>query len=168
MTLLFGPQPPVIVRLTDEVLNREKIDLRWPIETLRCDSHVDKAHLIKALSLLFPYLEHGAEEIHRTSVQLNENISLSELVKANEFSEAAISLLSPDRYETNQMIDLALPHNDESQIKEMRAKVHFSDTKLTDKRYQTQVVLFGMRDEILKDLRLWTLQQHIAKQNKAS
>ena len=168
LTLQFGPQPPVIVRLTDEVLNREKIELRWPIETLRCDSHVDKAHLIKALSLLFPHLEHGAEEIHRASVRLNENISLSELVKANEFSEAAISLLSPDRYEPNQMIDLALPHDDESQIKEMRAQVHFSDTKLTDKRYQTQVVLFGVRDEILKELRLWTLQQHIAKQNKAS
>ncbi|MBY0452254.1 MAG: hypothetical protein K2P92_04400, partial [Bdellovibrionaceae bacterium] len=105
----FGAVTPLVIRLTDEVLEREKIEKRWLVETLRCDMHVDKAHLIKALLMLFPNLEPGGEEIHRISIELHENISLSEIVKTQEISEAAICLLSPNHYENNQMMDLALP-----------------------------------------------------------
>lgn len=164
----FGAETPLVIRLTDETLEREKIEKRWLIETLRCDMHVDKAHLIKALLMLFPNLEQGGEEFHRASIELQESISLSEIVKTQEISEAAITLLSPNHYETNQMMDLALPQKDEANIKEIKAKVHFSDSKKNAIGYPTQVVLFGMRDEILKELRLWTLHQHIAKQNKSS
>lgn len=164
----FGAATPLVIRLTDESLERDQIEKRWAFETLRCDSHIDKAHLIKSLTLLFPLLEAGGEEIVRMSIELREVISMSEIAKTQEISEAAICLMSTNRLETHQMIDLALPQKDEAQIKEIKAKVHFSDAKKSAQGYQTQVVLFGMRDEVLKELRLWTLHQHIAQQSKAS
>lgn len=164
----FTGQPPITVRLTDETLDRKTLEKRWMVETLRSDTHIDKAHLVKLISLLFPFVPEGEEAIQRISIQTDEMISLSESVKAHEFSELAITLSSPRPYQIGDLIDLSLPQPDEYDRKEIKAKAHFVDPKKTNEAHQAQFVLFGMRDEVLKELRLWTLQQHIAKQSKGS
>jgi hypothetical protein len=166
----FGQRKPLVVRLSDEKLERAKLEKRFLVEHIRCELHADRAHMVKLLHAFFPQLERGEEEIIMLSAALDETLSLSELVKAQEFSEAAISLASPNKFALGQLIDLALPQADESNIKEIKVRVHFADANPTagPGLYHTQFVLFGVRDEVLKELRLWTLHQHIEKNKQGA
>lgn len=166
----FGNNKPIVVRLSDEKLERDKLEKRFNVEHIRCELHADRAHIVKLMHAFFPLLEHGEEEIVMLSTALDESISLSELSKAKEFSEAAISLASPNKFNLGQLVELALPQADESNLKEIKARVHFIEANPTagPGLYNAQFVLFGVRDEVLKELRLWTLHQHIEKNKKSS
>lgn len=164
----FESAPLVIRFFENPVTERQQIEKLLQSETLRFEKNFDRAHLVKAFKALFPQLV-AAEEIQILSALMNEPISLSEVAKVQEFSEAAVLMTRSEHQPLNEMIELALPQEDESNIREIKAKVHYSSDKPADKGlFEQQLVLYGVRDEVLKQIRLWSLHQHIAKNNKGA
>ena len=158
---------PLIIRVYDKELSRQEVESRFEIETLRLEKPIDKAFLVKMFKILFPALL-GKEEMQRITIQLNEITSLSEIINIQEFSEAAILFTDKTQYQLDQIIEIALPQDDEANLREMTAKIHFVAAKYNnekEKLYQQQLVLFGMKDEYLKLIRLWALQKYIERKN---
>ena len=90
------------------------------------------------------------------------------MMELDEYSEAAMSFKAPVPLAVDSILDIALSQDDETLMKEMRAKVHYvDDAPRGDAGYSHQLILFGMKDEFLKLIRLWTLQKHIQK-NKSN
>jgi hypothetical protein len=162
---------PLVIRLYDasENLKRADLEAQFLTEFLRIEKPVDKAALMKSFKLFFPNLEEADEKVQLLTVHLDEMCSLSEVVKIQEFSEAAILFTDHTKYDLGQVLDIALPHEDETSLQEIKAKVHFSSPNPDGhKLYEQQFVLFGMKDEHLKLLRLWALQKHIEKNKKGA
>lgn len=155
---------PVVIRLYDDVLNRADLETRFELEFVRMEKPVDRALLVKTIRVLFPAIVEGDEAIQLITAQTDEITSLSEVIKIQEFSEAAISFSDAHKYEIGQILDIALPQDDEANLQEIKAKIHYASEKPNqDKVYTYQFVLFGMRDEFLKIIRLWSLQKHIER-----
>lgn len=156
---------PHIIRVYEKDLTRAELDTRFETVDMRLEKPVDKALLVKLFKIIFPALL-GKEEIQRVTIQLNELTSLSEIIKIQEFSEAAILFTSITKYNLDQVIEIALPQEDEANLLEMHAKIHFTAENYNnekEKLYQQQFVLFGMKDEYLKIIRLWALQKYIER-----
>lgn len=158
---------PSIIRLQQETLIREDLEKRFEIEFCRLEKPLDKAFLIKVMKTIFPLLQEN-EASHITTVPTDGTIVISEQMIVEEFSEAALGFNHSERFNADQMIDIALTQEDETDLKEMKIKVHYVDEKPSvEKQYYHQAILYGMKDEFLKQMRLWTLQMHIQKnQNK--
>ncbi len=158
-------KPPVIIHAYEKDISRAELVARFEIESIRIEKPVDKAFLVKIFKILFPALL-GREEIQRLTVVMNESISLSEVIKIQEFSEAAILFSSTIKYDLDQMVEIAMPQEDEANLHEMNAKIHFVAPNFNnekEKLFQQQFVLFGMKDEYLKIIRLWALQKYIER-----
>lgn len=161
---------PVVIRLFDENLTRLELKPRLELEYVRmekaADRPLDRSLLIKTFRLLYPKLIATDEILQLTSI-VNEITALAEVIKIKEFSEAA--MLFSDKYihELGEVIEIALPQEDENHLQEIKGKVHFvSEKPESDKLTLQQFVLFGMKDEYLKTMRLWSLQKHIEKNKK--
>jgi hypothetical protein len=158
---------PIVIRLNDDAPIRAELEKRFLLEFIRIQKPIDRSFLVKVLRNLFPELEEKQEEIQEATALVEENTSLSEVIKVQEFSEAAISFSDPHQYELGLVMNIALPQDDETTLKEIKAKIHFvSEKPNPDKVFLYQFVLYGMKDEFLKNIRLWALQKHIEK-NKA-
>ncbi len=158
---------PALIRFQQENLDRDKLEERLEIEQFRLEKPLDKAFLVKVIKVLFPLLKE--KEIGQiTTVPAEGLINLSEQMIVEEFSEAAMAFNRAEPFKEDDMIDIALSQEDETNLKEMKVKIHYVDEKPSaEKSYLHQVVLYGMKDEFLKQMRLWTLQMHIQKnQNK--
>lgn len=155
---------PLVIRLYDDAPARADLEARFEHEFIRMEKPFDRALLVKIFRVLFPALAEGVEPIQLVTAQLEEMTSLSEVIKIQEFSEAAIAFSDAHKYELGQILDIALPQDDESNLQEIKAKIHYvSEKPNPDKVYLYQFVLFGMKDEYLKIIRLWSLQKHIEK-----
>lgn len=156
---------PHIIRVYDKEITRHEIESRFEIENIRVEKPLDKAFLVKIFKVIFPALL-GKEDVQRVTILLNELTSLSEIITIQEFSEASISFTDTTKYNLDEVVDIALPQDDESNLLEMKAKVHFVSEKYNndkEKLYPQQFVLFGMKAEHLKVIRLWALQKHIER-----
>lgn len=156
---------PHIIRIYEKDISRDELTARFEIENVRMEKPVDKAFLVKIFKILFPALL-GKEEIQRVTVAMNEVVSLSEIIKIQEFSEAAILFTDTTKYDLDQMVEIAMPQEDEANLHEMNAKIHYVAPNFNnekEKLYQQQFVLFGMKDEFLKIIRLWALQKYIER-----
>lgn len=155
---------PMVIRIFDKDLEREDLEKRFDLDFIRMEKPVDKALLVKMFKLCFPLLEENDEEIHRITIQLNETTSLAEVLKIQDFSEAAITFTDVVKHDLGVILDIALPQDDEINLQEIKARVNFASERPNgdkEKAYSHQFVLFGMRDEYLKLIRLWALQKHI-------
>lgn len=156
---------PVIIRVYDKDISRVELVARFEIENIRVEKPLDKAFLVKIFKIVFPALL-GKEEIQRITVVLNETISLTQIIKIQEFSEAAILFSDTTKYELDQVLEIAMPQEDEANLHEMNAKIHYVAPNFNnekEKLFQQQFVLFGMKDEYLKIIRLWALQKYIER-----
>ncbi|MBC7421355.1 MAG: universal stress protein [Bdellovibrio sp.] len=153
---------PKVIRLYQENLNRDEIEERLTLEYIRTEKPLDKAHLNKALKSIYPLIKEK-ETSQLTTISNEGVISLSEQMIVEEFSEAAMGFNHSNQFKVNEMIDIALTQEDETDLKEMKVKIHYVDEKPSEKVYFHQGILYGMKDEFLKQMRLWTLQMHIEK-----
>jgi hypothetical protein len=159
---------PLIIRIYDDAPKRADLEKRFELEFIRIEKPLDRSFLVKVIYNLFPSLAENEEEIQKVTALIEDNISLSEVIKIQEFSEAAISFSDPHKYDLGLIMNIALPQDDEINLQEFKAKIHYvSEKPNPDKVYLYQFVLFGMKDQFLKNIRLWALQKHIEK-NKAS
>lgn len=157
---------PLIIRLFDENLTRLELKPRLEVEYLRLEKPADRSVLIKLFHLLFPKIAVSDEVLQLTAV-VNEITALAEVIKIKEFSEAAMLFSDKHIHELGEVIEIALPQEDENHLQEVIGKVHFvSEKPEQDKLTLQQFVLFGMKDEYLKTMRLWSLQKHIEKNQK--
>ncbi len=157
--------PPVIIRVYDKDISRAELAARFEIENIRVEKPLDKAFLVKIFKIVFPALL-GKEEMQRITIVLNETISLTQIIKIQEFSEAAILFSDTTKYNLDQVLEIAMPQEDEANLHEMNAKIHYVAPNYNnekEKLFQQQLVLFGMKDEYLKIIRLYALQKHIER-----
>ena len=115
---------PTIIRVYDKDISRAELVARFEIENIRVEKPLDKAFLVKILKIVFPALL-GKEELQRITVIMNEAVSLTQTIKIQEFSEAAILFSDTTKYELDQMLEIAMPQEDEANLHEMNAKIHF-------------------------------------------
>lgn len=158
-------QKPHIIRVYDKDLTRHEVESRFEVEAMRVEKPLDRAYLVKIFKILFPALL-GKEEIQRITVQMDELTSQSDVIKIQEFSEAAILFTDTVKHNIDEIMEIALPQDDEANLHEMKGKLHFVAEKYNndkEKLYQQQMVLFGMKDEYLKIIRLWALQKYIER-----
>lgn len=160
------PVGTVVVNVMDHALDLPKTLERFAVDTIRMEKTIDRAFLVKVLKQLFPQLKEKEPSV-LTTIPFMETITLTESMEITEFSEAAIGFKSAVAMPLNLGIDICLPQEDETNLKEMKARVHYVDaTPDSEKFYYHQLVLFGMKDEFLKLIRLWSLEKHILA-NKA-
>lgn len=160
---------PVVFRIFDENLTRLELKPRFEVEYLRLEKPVDRVVLVKMFRLLYPHLEIGGDEILQVTAQINETTALAEVIKIKEFSEAAMLFADKFVYPVDAVIEISLPQEDENFLQEVIGKVHFvSERPAPDGLTLQQFVLYGMKDEYLKTMRLWSLQKHIEKNSKNS
>ena len=154
---------PKVIRLHKEFLQREKLEERLAIEFFRLEKPLDKSFLMKALKVLYPAMSEK-EPMQLTTIPVDGLVCVSEQMVVEEFSEAAMGFNHTEQFKINSMIDIALSQEDETDLKEMKVKIHYADEKPSaEKLYFHQGILYGMKDEFLKQMRLWTLQMHIEK-----
>lgn len=151
------------IRIVSKPIKRKELEERFTLETVRLETPVDKSILVKLIKQLFPIMtENDPSPLITTTFE--EPILLSTSMEVSEYSEAAMGIQQVIPIPLNTMLDITLTQEDETQLREMKAKVHFVDSKLSaDKTFYHQLILFGMKDELLKLIRLWTLQRHIER-----
>lgn len=149
------------IRLFSKGVKRNELEERFNLETVRLETPVDKSILVKLIKQLFPLLiENDPSPL--ITITFEEPIQISTLMEVSDYSEAAIGIQQETPIPLDTMLDIALTQEDETQLREMKVKVHFMDAKISsDKTHYHQFIFFGMKDELLKLIRLWTLQRHI-------
>lgn len=142
-------------------IKRVDLEERLTMEALRLEKPLDKAILVKMVKQFFPLLKEK-EPQQVITINFEEPLMLSILIEVDEYSEAAVGFKQNVQIPTDTMLDITLSQEDESLLKEMKAKVHYVDDLPNGNGiYYHQMILFGMKDEFLKLIRLWTLQRHI-------
>lgn len=145
-------------------IKRIELETRFVDETIRLEKPLDKSIIVKMVKQLFPLLKE-VEPQQVISISFEEPLMLSTLIEVEEYSEAAVAFKMPAQIPIDTMLDITLSQEDESLLKEMKAKVHYVDENANGSgTYHHQMILFGMKDEFLKLIRLWTLQRHIQNQ----
>lgn len=155
------------IRLTtpNKPIKRIELEERFTHEVLRLEKPVDKAILVKMIKQLFPLLKEK-ENQQPITIGFEEPLMLSTLIAVEEYSEAAVGFRQSVKIPLDTMLDITLSQEDESLLKEMKAKVHYVDEgPSSDGVFYHQMILYGMKDEFLKLIRLWTLQRHILTQS---
>ena len=84
------------------------------------------------------------------------------MIEVNELSEAAFIYQNDRILPCGEFQEFALTQDDETELKPIKAKIQFADSHPdVENKYLHQVVFFGIRDDMLKKIRLWMLQTHI-------
>ncbi len=161
----FEPNLTYIRLIPNKAIKRIELEERFAAEVLRLEKPLDKAILVKMVKQLFPLLKE--KELQQAiTITFEEPILLSTLIEVEEYSEAAVGFRQATPIPLDTMLDITLSQEDESILKEMKAKVHYVDSQPNSSgEYYHQMILYGMKDEFLKLIRLWTLQRHILNQS---
>ena len=161
----FEPNLTYIRLIPNKPIKRVELEERFAAEAVRLEKPLDKAILVKMIKQLFPLLKEK-EIQHTITISFEEPLMLSTLIEVEEYSEAAVGFRQATRIPPDTMLDITLSQEDESLLKEMKAKVHYVDEQPNSTgTYYHQMILYGMKDEFLKLIRLWTLQRHILNQS---
>lgn len=132
-------------------------------EAVRITKPIDRILLSKLIQSFFPKIEDQDPFITQW-ITVPEEALLSETVIASDFSEVGFTyardkVLAPSSYQ-----EFALSQEDETELKPIKAKIQQADEKPNQEGlYPHQIVFYGIRDDILKKIRLWMLQTHIQK-----
>ena len=161
----FEPNMTYIRLIPNKPIKRIELEERFIHETLRLEKPLDKAILVKMIKQFFPLLKEK-EPQQIITINFEEPLMLSTLIEVEEYSEAAFAFKMPAQISIDTMLDITLSQEDESLLKEMKAKVHYVDDRPNGSgTYLHQMILYGMKDEFLKLIRLWILQRHILTQS---
>lgn len=152
---------PMVIRLIDKIADRKITEKEFETEMIRILKPYDKSFLVHAIQGLFPKLI-DIDPSAKIAGIVDEFCDQTFLMPVTEFSEAAIIFKQKTKLTPGTILEIALPQQDETQLTEMKAKVQFVDAS-PDAEGLTghQIVLFGMKDEFLKLIRLWALDVHI-------
>lgn len=164
---LWFTENPDVIHLLDQLSNRLDTEKEFSTDTIRILKPLDKSYLVHTIRSLYPKLN-DLDPNTPVTAHIDEFCDQIFLLPVTEFSEAAITFkqktqLAPDTY-----LEIALPNDDESQFAEIKAKVHYLDPKADQEGlHEHQIVTYGVKNEHLKQIRLWALQVHIKNQQKA-
>ncbi len=130
-------------------------------ETLRLTKPIDRNYLGRMINSFFP----GCVESDPNPeywFHLPDPALHSEMIEVNELSEAAFIYQNDRILPRGEFQEFALTQDDETELKPIKAKIQFADSHPdVENKYLHQVVFFGIRDDMLKKIRLWMLQTHI-------
>ena len=161
----FGPDA-IYFRVTNDTFkNRDEAELALASESVRLQKPIDRYYLSQMLSCYFPALNDTDPNVSKWFSAIDEAL-YSQMIVAKEFSEAAFvydreTILAHSGYQ-----EFFLPHEDENELKLLKAKIQYSDEKAqSNKMFAHQVVFYGIRDNLLKKIRMWMLQNYIDKKS---
>lgn len=157
---------PLVIRIIDTIADRKTTESEFEFEAVRILKPFDKSFLVRAIESLFPKLIDIDAGPKITGV-VDEFCDQTFLMPVTEFSEAAIVFKQKTQLAPGMLLEIATPQKDESRLTEMKAKVQYVDpTADAEGLHSHQLVLFGMKDEFLKLIRLWALDVHIKTHQK--
>ncbi len=167
-TARFGADALYFHVTNDPLPDREEALTVLSFESARLPKPLDRNYFLRLMMAYFPALK-DADPVAVSWFSVTEDSLHSEIVVAKEFSEAAFmyerdSLLPRGNYQ-----EFALPQEDETELKILKAKIQWADEKpQQNKLFLHQVIFYGIRDNLLKKIRLWQLQAHISKKSAES
>lgn len=165
LSALFGPEVLYFYITNDDFPSRKDAEETMLYETARLRKPLDRHYLSRMLISFIPSLK-DTEPVAITWFTVADDSLYSEIIKAQEFSEAAFlyereTILPHGNYQ-----EFALTQEDETELKLLKAKVQYVDEKpQQNKLFLHQVIFYGIRDNLLKQIRLWLLHAHISKKN---
>lgn len=153
---------PFFFRISgDAIKDREDIVKNFATETLRLPKPMDRNFLGRMMSSFFPGCV-DAEPNPITWFTSTEPVMYSEMVTVSQLSEAAFTFATEPAMNRGDNLEFALTQEDETDLKPIPSKIQYVDPAPdAAKKFTHQVVFFGIRDELLKKIRLWMLQSHI-------
>ena len=159
----FGTDPLYFHVNQCELKDRILAEKILSIETIRLTKPIDRYYLSRMISAYFPNI-FDADPLITNWIEVNDEALYSQIVVAKEFSETSFN------YERNSLLtrgsyqEFALPVDDETELKILKARVHHIDTTPSSENlYSHQVIFYSIRDNILKRIRLWMHQKYINK-----
>ncbi len=153
---------PLCFRISNDIFKtRAEATEILVTETIRLQKPIDRNYLGRMMNSYFPScIESDPNPVNW--FQLSDPVLYSELIEVSELSEAAFTYTRDSLLKHGDYQEFAFSEVDENELRPIKAKVQFaSPTPDAEKKYAHQVVFFGIRDDILKKLRLWMLQNHI-------
>lgn len=153
---------PFFFRVSSDVIKvREDIVKNYATETLRLPKPMDRNFLGRMMSSFFPGCVE-AEPNPITWFTSVEHALYSEVVTVSQMSEAAFTFATEPAMNRGDNLEFALTQEDEIDLKPIPSKIQYVDPAAdASKKFTHQVVFFGIRDDLLKKIRLWMLQSHI-------
>lgn len=134
----------------------------FAVDTVRFENSLDLNFTVKIVKQLFPSLKE-IEPAPIPTVEFVEPMTLTENLAVTDFSEATIGFESKTAMPLRSWMNICLPPNDEHLLKDFFARVHYVDAiPNADGLYYHKLVLIGMKDELLKQMRLWARQKFVS------
>lgn len=133
-------------------------------------SPLDRPYFYKKLKIHNPDLD----EINQSSIvniTSHEKIKAANKVKISDPSELYVNILYPRELPLGDFREIVFLSEDEGQTVELPATCHFVEKSKNSEpqagpTFFHQFVFFGMKDHLLKQIRLWLLQRYIAENQK--
>jgi hypothetical protein len=158
---LFKKNPLYFRITTEHFIDRESAEKILLSETVRLPKPLDKNYLGHLINTYFPSCVESEPNIKHWFPSINPALH-SEMIEVSELSEAAFTYENKIQFNRGDVQEFALTQEDENELRPIKVKIQFVDTQPTeDKQYLHQAVFYGIRDAVLKKLRLWMLQTHI-------
>lgn len=131
---------------------------------------LDRPYFYKKLKIHNPDLDENNQS-SIVNITSHEKIKAANKVKISDPSELYVNILYPRELPLNDFREIVFLSEDEGQTVELPAICHFVEkSKNNDPQagatYFHQFVFFGMKDQLLKQIRLWLLQRYIAENQK--
>lgn len=160
---------PICFRISNESFkSRADIIKAMSTETLRLPKPIDRSYLSRMMMSFFP----GCTEKEPNPVQWFTSMDTalySELITVGQLSEAAFTYRTETALERGHSLEFIFSQDDETDLKPVQGKVQYVETVPdAEKKLTHQIVFFGIRDEFLKKIRLWMLQNHINQKKSGS
>jgi hypothetical protein len=153
---------PLYFRISNDTFkNRAEAEKILNTETLRLQKPIDRNYLGRMVNSFFPAC--AESDANPANWFLSTDPALySEMIEVTELSEAAFVYSRDSLLKRGDFQEFALPQDDENELRPIKAKIQFADFMPdAERKYSHQVVFYGIRDDMLKKLRLWMLQNHI-------
>lgn len=161
------PRRPIYFRMGEAYRNREHAIQMLAFETARFVGPIDRPLMGKIIHAYFPFLK----EVDPNPVPWISIDDLAflqtDMIEVEQLSEAALTYDRGSKLELGSFQEFTVPQEDETDLTLMTGRVQFVDPNQTgEKLWKHQIVFYGVRDSMLKLIRLWMLQMHIQKQQK--
>ncbi|MFN3455631.1 MAG: hypothetical protein ACK41T_11790 [Pseudobdellovibrio sp.] len=130
----------------------------------------DRSYFLKKLKIHCHDLEEREPSLI-TNITSHEKMKAANKVKISDLCELYVNLIYNRELPLNDFREVVFLSEDETQTVELPAICHYAEkSQSSDPKsgpsYLHQYVFFGMTDHLLKQIRLWLLQNYIAQNQK--